>query len=235
MTQDINKKGTTEIPTTHKKGNKDTLKQVEYFFEKNQKAIIGIVVVIAIAVGGYFGYKNFVLLPKEEKASAALFPAERAFEVDSFKQVLNGDGVSSRGALDVIKKYSGTHAANLAHYYAGMSFLKTGDFPNAIKQLEKFDGKETPFKYLAYGALGDAYMETNNLSKGVEFYKKAAQNEKDNFTSPLFLFRAGLASEKNNKNDEAIKYYTEIKNKYPYSQQARDIDKYLARLGNIEM
>jgi len=220
--------------TTNPKGNKDTLKQIEFYFEKNQKPIIGVLVAILIIVGGYFGYKNFILLPKEEKASAALFPAERAFEIDSFTQVLNGDGIS-QGALKVISKFSGTKAANLAHYYAGMSYLQTGDFPNAIKQLESFDGKKTPFEYLTYGALGDAYMETNNAAKAIDFYKKAAQNENDNFTSPLFLFRAGLASELNGKNTEAIKFYKEVKEKYPYSQQARDIDKYLARLGDVSV
>ena len=221
--------------TTPPTGNKPPLKQLEFYFEKNQKAIIGVLVAILIIVAGYFGYKNFVLLPKEEKASAALFPAERAFQVDSFQQVLNGDGVSSKGALYVVKQFGGTKAGNLAHYYTGMSYLKTGDFANAITQLSKFDGKKTPFEYLAYGALGDAYMETNNSAKGIEFYKKAAQNTNDNFTSPLFLFRAGLASELNGKTDEAIKFYKEVKDKYPYSQQARDIDKYLARLGDISV
>lgn len=214
-------------------GSNDTLKQIEFYFEKNQKAIFGILAAIIIVVGGYLGYKNFILIPKEEKASAALFPAERAFQVDSFNQVLNGDGISSKGALNVIRNYGGTKAGNLAHYYAGMSYLKTGDFANAIKQLSDFDGKKTPFEYLADGALGDAYMETNNVAKGVEYYTKAAQNTNDNFTSPLFLFRAGLASELNGKNDEAIKFYKEVKEKYPYSQQARNIDKYLARLGDI--
>lgn len=222
------------VEYTEVKPSKDPIKQAEKFLEKNQKPIIGIIAAIVLGVGGYFGYKNLIEKPKEEKASAALFPAERAFEKDSFNLVLNGDGVNG-GALSVIKKYNGTKAANLAHYYAGMSYLKTGDFANAIKELEKFKGEKTPFEYLAYGALGDAYMESNNVAKGIEFYKKAAQNTDDNFISPLFLFRAGLASEKNGKTEDAIKFYKEVKQKYPYSQQARDIDKYLARLGDIEL
>ncbi len=71
-------------------------------------------------------------------------------------------------------------------------------------------------------------METNNNAKGIELYKKAAGNEKDNFVSPLYLFRAGLASELNGKTEDAKKIYLDIKSKYPYSQQAREVDKYLA-------
>lgn len=208
------------------------LRKMQSSFEKNQKVIIGAIVAVLVLVGGYFGYKYLVQAPNEEKAASALFSAERWFEVDSLNYTLNGDG-QHLGALAVIKKYDGTKAGNLARYYAGMSYLRTGDATNAIKQLEKFDGSGTPLQFLAYGALGDAYMDNKNTDKGVEFYKKAAGNEKDNFISPLYLFRAALASEVSGKTEEAKKLYLEVKNKYPYSQQAREVDKYLARLGEL--
>lgn len=210
----------------------DTLKRMQYSFEKNQKSLIIAAIAVVVIVGGYFGYKYFVEAPKEEKAANALFSAERWFEVDSLNYVLNGDG-QHPGALTVIKKYGGTKAGNLARYYAGLSYLKSGDAKNAIDQLEKFDGKGTPLEYLAYGGLGDAYMESGNSDKGIEYYKKAASNKKDNFIAPLYLFRAGLASERAGKIDEAKKYYLEIKNQFPYSAQGREIDKYLARTGEL--
>jgi predicted negative regulator of RcsB-dependent stress response len=221
-----------EAPVMTEADGTESLRKIQSSFEKNQKGIIGVVVAVVVLVGGYFGYKNFVEAPKEEKAASALFSAERWFELDSLNYTLNGDG-QHPGALTVIKKYDGTKAANLARYYAGMSYLRTGDAKNAIAQLEKFDGKGTPFQYLAYGGLGDAYMETNNAAKGIEMYKKAAANEKDNFITPLYLFRAALANERSGKTDEAKKMYLELKNKYPYSMQARDIDKYLARVGEL--
>jgi tetratricopeptide (TPR) repeat protein len=210
------------------------LSKIQYSFEKNQKVFIGVVVAVLVIVGGYFGYKSLILAPKEEKAANALFPAQRWFEMDSLTYVLNGNGIQN-GALSVIKKYSGTKAANLAHYYAGMSYLKTGDPANAIKQLSEFNGKNTPIEYIAYGAMGDAYLDSKNPEKGIEYYKKAAANETDNFTSPLYLFRAALASEVNGKTEEAKKLYREIKEKYPYSHQAQDIDKYLARLNDVAL
>jgi len=202
-------------------------------FEKNQKIIIGAVVAIVVLVGGFFGYREFIQKPNEEKAANALFSAERWFEVDSLNYTLNGDG-QHKGVLDVIKKFSGTKAANLAQYYAGMSLLRTGKPADAIKHLEKFDGKGTPLEYLAYGAMGDAYMDSGNPAKGIEMYKKAAGNDKDNFTSPLYLFRAALATEQSGKTEEAKKLYLELKEKYPYSQQGNMADKYLARLGEID-
>lgn len=232
------RKSTINTPKGHKKrkisGGELFLHKLQLGFEKNQKAIISVVVVAAIAVGGYFGYKYFILAPKEEKAATALSYAQQWFDVDSFNYVLNGNGLNG-GALEVIKKYSGTKSANLAHYYAGISYLNTNDAQNAIKQLSEFDGKGTPLQYLAYGALGDAYMDAKNVEKGIEFYKKAASDKKNQFIAPLYLFRAGLACETSGKKEEAKELYQQIKKDFPYSQQAQDIDKYLARLGDISI
>ena len=60
--------------------------------------------------------------------------------MDSLNWALNGDG-NNVGFLKIIDKYSGTPAGNLAHYYAGVCYLKKGDFSNAEKQLRAFDGK----------------------------------------------------------------------------------------------
>lgn len=200
--------------------------------DKNQKLGLGVLMGLLILVGGYFGYQAFIQQPKEEKAAKALFPAQRWFEVDSLNYVLNGDG-QQQGALQVIKQYGGTKSGNLARYYAGMAYLKTGDFTNAIQHLEKFNGKNTPMAYLAFGALGDAYMENGQADKGISFYLKAAGNKEDGFTTPLFLFKAALANDLNGKKDAAIKLYKQIRTEYPYSTQANNVEKYLARLGEV--
>jgi tetratricopeptide (TPR) repeat protein len=215
-----------------KKGSQSPVNNLQTSFEKNQKVIMGAVVAVLVLVGGYFGYKQLIQKPNEEKAANALFSAERWFEVDSLNYTLNGDG-QHKGALSVINTYGSTKAGNLARYYAGMSYLRMGDAKNAIPMLEKFNGEGTPLQYLAYGAMGDAYMETNNSAKGIEMYKKAAGNEKDNFISPLYLFRAALATEKSGNVEEAKKLYHELKDKYPYTQQGNDAQKYLARLGDV--
>jgi len=224
-----------ETPVKNISDGEVTLLKVQNSFEKNQKIIIGALVAIVVLVGGYFGYKYYIQAPKEEKAANALFSAQQWFGIDSFNQVLNGDG-QREGALTVIKKFSGTKAANLAHYYAGVSYLRTGKPQEAVKQLGEFDAKGTIFQYLAYGATGDAYLDMNDMAKAADFYKKATSgNEKDNFTAPYYLFRLGWVNEKLGKNEDAKKAYREVKQKYPRSMQARDIDKYLARLGDVSI
>jgi len=48
--------------------------------------------------------------------------------------------------------------------------------------------------------------------------------------SPVYLKKAGLVNESLNQLDKAEKNYTAIKEKYPKSPEAADIDKYLARV-----
>lgn len=198
--------------------------------EANYKKILIAVGAVLLLVVGFFGYREFIQKPNQDKAAAALFRAESWFAVDSFNLVLNGDGQND-GALFVINKYGGTDAGNLARYYAGISYLKTGDFQNAISMLSAFNGKGTPLEYLAFGNLGDAYMEAGDIAKGIESYKKAGNNTNDAFVSPLYLYRGAVAAMMADKNDEAIALLQKIKNEFPMSTQAKEVEKLLATLG----
>lgn len=212
----------------------EMLYKMQNTFEKNQKIIYIILGAILLLVGGFFGYKYLIQQPAEEKAAKDLFSTQQYFAADSFNLALNGDG-QHPGALSIIKRNGNTKAGNLAKFYAGMSYLKTGDVNNAIKYLSDFDGKGTIIGNLANGALGDAYMDAGKMDKGIEFYKKASVNEDDAYTSALYTFRAGLASERAGKLEDAKKFYQDVKQKYPNSIQARDIDKYLARVGVLTL
>lgn len=234
MAQDSRNTGVEEFGGASKNVNSGdvAMLKMQNSFDKNKKAIIGIIVAILVLVGGYFGYKYFVQQPNEDKANRALFKVQSWFEADSSNLVINGDG-QSVGGLNIIKKYAGTNAANLANFYVGVSYLKNGEFDNAIKYLSSFDGKGTVVGNLANGALGDAYMEAGKVEKGIEHYIKAAANENDMYTSALYTFRAGLAAERAGKLDDAKKYYKTVKEKYANTMQGMDIDKYLARVGEL--
>jgi len=50
------------------------------------------------------------------------------------------------GLVDVAEQYSGTNTGNIANYYAGFAYLKTGKYKEAIASLEKFSTKESVLK-----------------------------------------------------------------------------------------
>ena len=53
--------------------------QANNFFEKNQKAVIGIVAGLVVIIGGWFVYKNLIQQPKEEKAISQMWMAQFQF------------------------------------------------------------------------------------------------------------------------------------------------------------
>jgi tetratricopeptide (TPR) repeat protein len=181
-------------------------------------------------VGGWYGYKEYIVKPKEDKAAEAMFKAQQYFSMDSSNLVLNGDG-QSKGVLYVISNYGGTKAANLAHYYAGISYLKLGDFNKAVTHLKDFSTSAKQVQLMAYGALGDAYSELNKKDEAIDSYKKAASAfEKDENNSSEYLFRAALLSETAGKTTEALALYKEIKEKFPKTDKGFQADKYIYRL-----
>ena len=190
----------------------------------------GLVILLA---GGYLVYKNFFIGPKETKGAEAISRAQMYFAQDSLDLALNGDG-SSAGFLKIIKTYSGTKAANLAHYYAGAIYLRKEDYNNAIKQLEDFSTDATQVQSAAWRMLGDAYMSTYKKEKGASYYEKAGTlNDKDEYTSSDNLYRAAMAYEVAGKKEKATELLKALKEKYPKSTAAAQAEKYLARLGVV--
>ena len=209
------------------------LDKLQLFYENKKKPINTATTVIVLIAVVAFAYIKLYKGPREEKGATALSYAQRYFGVDSLNMALNGDG-QHLGFLKIESKYSGTKASNLCHYYAGLCYLHGGDYNNAIKQLKDFDGKGTMLQYAAWGALGDAYMENNNTAKGIESYEKATGDKDDVILTPIYLMRAGMAYEMNNQADNAKKAYKRVRDEYPQSMEARDVEKYLARLGDLD-
>ena len=205
-----------------------TLSNAELFVEKNQKAIVIVLSVVIVAVLAFFGVKKFYLEPREEKEKKAIYHAEQYFENDNFTSALNGDG-NYLGFVDVINEFGGTKTANLAKYYAGICYLNTGDYNNAISYLKGFNGKDVMLTSMALGAMGDANMELGNLSEAAKCYESAALKSANAFTSPMYLLRAGMAYEMAGNYQKAIDMYKTIKAEYPTSNEGFSIEKYIAR------
>lgn len=202
-------------------------------YEANKKRINMIATIVLVIVVGGYAYLKLYRAPRVEKAATTVAWAQRMLEVDSFDLALNGNAQHS-GFLKVQKKFSGTPTANLCNYYAGVCYLHKGEFDNAIKYLSDFDGHGTSAAYMAWGALADAYMEKGNTAKGIEYYKKATGNKKDEVITPMYLYRLGIAYEMNKEDAKAADAYKQIRDNYPRAQVAQDIQRHLARVGVID-
>ncbi len=218
----------------------DSSNNTEAFFVKFQKQIIIAVVAIIVVIAGLLLYKAYVQAPREDKASTALAKGQQYFNQEQFDKALNGDGASYAGFVKIASDYSGTDAANLADLYAGLCYANLGKWAEAVTYLEKFSTKsDAMISPSAVAALGNAYANTGNIDKAISSLKKAAdmadskaEDDTNNSISPTFLIQAAQLLESQNKNDEALKIYQDVKKKYVNSQvvQSSEIDKYIERV-----
>lgn len=209
----------------------ETASKTEDWVAKNQKIIIGFVGAITLVTVGYFAYQKFIAGPKEEDAANEMFVAQSNFEKatngvasDSlYKLSLNGSE-GKFGFVKIADEYSGTDAGNLANYYAGLAYLNIGKYDEAISFLSKFSSKDIMLSALAKGAIGDAYSQKKQPKEALDYYVKAAETNKNDFTTPRFLMKAGKVALELKNNSDALKYFTDIKENYESSPEAASVD-----------
>jgi len=209
----------------------ETASRTEDWVAKNQKIIIGLVAGIAIATIGYLAYQKFIEAPKQEEAATEMFVAQQNFEKatngvasDSlYKLALNGSE-GKFGFIKIADEYSGTDAGNLANYYAGIASLNIGKYDDAIKYLGNFKTKEAIVNALAIGAIGDAYSQKSQQKEALEYYVKAAESNKNDFTTPRFLLKAGKTALALGQKEDALKYLTDIKENFDATPEAASVD-----------
>jgi TolA-binding protein len=220
------------------------LEKAKGFWAKFSKPIIYVGSAIILLAGGWFAYQKFYKEPNEQKASEAIFPAEKMFgkmassnfTKDSINLVLKGDKAQGiTGILDIIKKYGGTKTGNRANYIAGACYLNQGDFTNAVKYLKDFDGNgANQIASKANILLGHAYAEQKKTDDALSYYKKAASvAANDESMAGEALFVAAAYADAMGKSKDAIELFTQLKDKYPANTRVSggEVEKYLAKLG----
>ena len=225
-----NKSTTANVFNTLDEGSSQT----QQWVERNQNKILGLVAIISIIVIGVFAYSKLIKEPKESSAFNKMYFAQKKFDEavlinnDSMYNIaLNGDDLNM-GMLQIIDEFGGTNAANLAHYYSGIMYLKMNDYPNSIKYLSEFSSDDILLSSLATGSIGDAFAELNQLDDAFDYYVKASKSN-NNYSSPMYLFKAGIVAMRLNKFNRAEEYFSIIKQDYPNSTEAKNIDAFISK------
>ena len=206
----------------------EQISKTEEFIEKNKTMVFVVGGVIAAVVAAYFFY-NYWSTNQNEAAQNEMFQAVYYFEADSLDKALEGDG-NNFGFLEIIEEYPRTDAANLAHYYAGTSFLKKGEYISAVDHLNEFSSSDLLIQARAYALIGDANMEMENYEEAASFYMKAANYEPNEYTTPAYLLKAAVAYEVLEDLESALECYESIVSKYVNASEYQTARKHKARL-----
>lgn len=213
----------------------ETASKSEQWIEKNSKVLFSALVSIVVIFLVFLGYNKYITEPNELEASNELAFPRKYFDeaatagsgIDSLLN-LGLEGADGRyGFLDIAESFSGTDAGNLANYYAGVSYLQLKDYENAIAYLSKFDSDDEMLGPVSLGAIGDAFSDIDQQKDALEYYEKAANKRNNEFTTPLFLYKAGQTAMLLEDYSKAEELFTKIKKSYSKSDQGKDVEKFI--------
>ena len=201
----------------------------EKFIESYKNHIIIAVAVVILIVVAVLGVRQYYLLPKEQEDQVAIFPGEKYLATQQWELALNGNGGDYIGFLGIIEDYGITKTAELAKAYAGICYYHLNKPEEALDYLKKYNSDDKIIAPVIKGLMGDCYVDLGKTEEGINYFHKAASEANSDLISSIYLKKAGIAYESIFDYANALKAYQTIKNKYPNSQEAVDIEKYIDR------
>ena len=208
----------------------EAVSKTEKFFEEHGKKVIVALVALLIVFAGGYAYKYFVLDKNEAAAKELIVKAQDRFKGEDvdYQLVLNGDE-NGAGLLEVIEQYGSTKSGNIACHYAGICYLRLGDFENAEKYLKMYDavGGSAVAEIIDaqnIGLQGDIQVEKGNYAEAAKLFGKAVKVSENEYTAPYFLVKQAQALYAAGDKEGARNCYKTSTEKYPQSVQAREAE-----------
>ena len=204
----------------------EAVSKTEKFFQENGKLLSIICAAFVVVCALVFCWFKFAYQPKVNEAQGQMAVAEQNFRNADYQLALNGDG-NALGFVQIIDEY-GKKAGKSVFFYAGVCELQLGEWEQAIKYLQAYKGKDAILAARATACIGDAYVGLEDYKKALGYFEKAA--EVDNMYAAGYLLKAGAVAEALGENAKALSFYKKIKDQYPQSMEAYDVDKYIGRI-----
>jgi len=184
--------------------------------------VVGGIAVVVLAV---LSYQKFVSGPKEDASKSEIANGIMYLEKDSTI-------LATEEFEYLVSEYNGYKGGEVAQYALGNLYFEQGDYEAALKELKGVKLDDTYLMTLAIGTQGDCYSELGDYKNAVKMYVKAAERIKNETTTPMFYFKAGLNAEEAGDFSKAAEYYKIVKSDYLSFASQKGIDKYITRAEN---
>lgn len=197
-------------------------------FKKNKNVrlasyAIGGVLVLAL---GYFVYHSFIYKPANEKSKEAGYIGLNYAAMDS-------TDLAIEDLSGVVKKFDGKIGGEVAQFALARQLMNKSQFQKALDELDGVDVEDTYVRIYAVGLQGDCLSEMKKYEEAVSKYMKASKMDNNDYTTPMYLFKAALLTEqKLNDPKAAAEMYTEIRDNYLQFGNQKSIDRYIERAKN---
>ena len=205
----------------------EALNTTSAWIEANQNKLTWAITAIVVVVLAVIAINTYVLKPKAQEASNENAKAVVYFTQGNYELALNGDDADCIGFEAIANDYKCSKAGKLAALYAGVCYYQMGDYTAAAEYLAKFSANDLNIEPAALQLLGDAYVQMEEYSKAAKAFGAAAKSGNE-LIAPMSLKKLGFVQMELGNNAAALKAFETIKNEYPASLEAQDIEKYIA-------
>jgi tetratricopeptide (TPR) repeat protein len=202
---------------------------IEFFEEYKSKFLLyaGVLVIVAAAVYFYINQKA----ENNEKAGIELSRIMSLYDQGSYLEAIEGkQGTNIIGLKKLVEEYSGTENGETAKIYLANSFSFLGNYDEAIKYYEGYDGSIDYFEAAALAGQAGYFANKDEFEKAANLYLKASKISKINSQNPDYLLNGGICFLKAGEKEEAKILFNSIKEDYATSLAYRDVDKYLSTI-----
>lgn len=183
----------------------ESLISAKTYFKANNKALTGLVAVVAFAAVVYVAYTSMQQSSLRNaqdafgKAMTAYIGKDRQKAIELFTIVYDNHGNTAHG------QYSA--------YMLGCMKLEDGDNDGAIKWLEKAVARGSKSGFVgaaATEALATAFEHKGDITKALELYRKALNNNRATYRKPALRWQVALLSAEQNDEKSAISICNEL-------------------------
>ncbi|MFM7723730.1 MAG: tetratricopeptide repeat protein, partial [Bacteroidota bacterium] len=163
---------------------------LKHQFNTNKRFKLGVYIAGGVlgALILFLGYRQLIWAPADNKANDGWWSALNYVEKDSTDQAI-------KLLIPFVKKYDGHTGGEIGQYLLGTQYMKKGEFQKALEQFEGVSVDDTYLSTMSIGLQGDCLSELKKYEDAAELYEKAANAMENDFTSPMYLFKAGLHAE----------------------------------------
>lgn len=197
--------------------------------ERNRQYVLygaAAIIIIVVAVVGL----SWFTADRNVTAADRMASAVRAWEAGDYRTALDGTE-TSLGLTDIIDDFGSTASGNLARYYAAEAHFRLGEYDQALELFRAYDKESNHLGAAALAGEAAVLELKGENADAASLYRRAASIFESDVTSPSYLMKAGRAYEAADRKEDAAKVYREVRDDYPESQEARDIEFFLARVG----
>ena len=199
-----------------------------FFYEENKSLVFGAVgalVAVILVIFGFMYYQN----QQQDNAASQMTEATALYENGNYRAALDGDN-GAPGLLEIVDRFGSTKAGNLARFYAGDALFQLGEYEEALEYFQDYDKDNDAIGAAAYAGEAAVHESMGDFARAAERFEEAAEQFENEFTSARYLQQAGRNYVMAGEFAEARAVYEDIKDRYPTSQIASEIDFYLAQL-----